>query len=493
MSMALSTLDNVAAGACEVRERGGTEAYQSGFPVLGNQTNLSIPAGDGRSAFHFRTGMHDTVGLVLLLLWLCMWFASPAPADWFDDSPPAWEPLLWGGKIETVQQSQTTLNATPSGGQQSTRAPDSQQADKAAESIDLERISRPTGPTNSSSPHGSAIPKPTLSNARDYYRAPFRVLSLRNMPPLYSSPILPGEGVWEWKDLPTDSNGWPVVYMTSYRPSVEYPNAIVHMLLFDMKRLSMKLYVGSGEPGASRASSVITPDKHHRLIAVTNALWKQRHSGEGGTVFRGTVLKDLAPGIATLVTYKDGSVDILEWNDTIPTSIVEDAKQLRHLIVKGGKVVTSVVKNGRESDAEIGLGYLLAENQPADNGGGMWGGYWGSPQPVHTSGSEWFIASRSAFGIRPDGNLVFAVGHHISTRDLAKALALAGCQRAIHGDANPYNVLGNLYYSDGNGGFLKKSKLSPDQSSDSVNRYVGRSYSSDFFGFFLKGTGKGPT
>ena len=86
----------------------------------------------------------------------------------------------------------------------------------------------------------------------DYQRVPFRVLTLKNIPPLYRSPVLPGEGVWEWTDMPKGDNGWPVLYRTSYRPSFEYPNAIVHMLLFDMKRLSMTLYLGSAEPGGSK-------------------------------------------------------------------------------------------------------------------------------------------------------------------------------------------------------------------------------------------------
>ncbi|MFH1113240.1 MAG: phosphodiester glycosidase family protein [Pseudomonadota bacterium] len=422
---------------------------------------------------------------------LCLWFVPPVQADWFDDSPPAWEPLLRGGKIGGDERNPSTSGETSEEAPSVPGPISPRQSEDAAASIDLTKIMGITGPAHQSPPLGPAIPKPTPTVVRDYYRAPFKVLSLRRIPPLYSSPVLPGEGVWEWKDLPTDANGWPVVYKTSYRPSVEYPNALVHMLLFDMKRLSMKLYVGSGEPGASRASSQIPPDENHLLVAVTNALWKQRHSGDAGTVYRGTVLKELAPGVATLVTYEDGSVDILEWSETTSPSMVKDAKQLQHLIVNDGKVVTSIVKNGQVSDSEIGLGYLLTETQPSNEAPMWWGGYWRNPQPEHTSGSEWFIASRSAFGIRKDGNLVFAVGHHISTKDLAKALVLAGCTRALHADANPYNVLGNLYYSDGNGGFLKKAKLSPDQSSDSVSRYVGRSYSSDFYGFFLKGDGKG--
>lgn len=314
---------------------------------------------------------------------------------------------------------------------------------------------------------------------------PYRVLELRNIPPLYTNPALPGEGIWQSQDLPTGENGWPVMYRTSYRPSVEYPNAVVHMVLFDMKRLSMRLYLGSAEPGAFKGASSIEPERMPRLLAVTNAMWKQRHSGDAGTIFRGEVLKHMAPGVASLVIYKDGSVDILEWNEGIPTALIRDAKQLRHLIVKDGKVVTRITAGGRPSDSEIGLGFLLSEQENPAPYYSYWGGFW-NRGPETTDGQEWFIATRSAFGIRPDGNLVFAVGHHISTKDLAKAMALAGCDRAIHGDANPHNVLGNLYYNDGNGNIVKKVKLSPDQKDYTLDRYLGRSYTSDFFGFFVR-------
>ncbi len=283
--------------------------------------------------------------------------------------------------------------------------------------------------------------------------------------------------------MPTDREGRPIGFRTSYRPSLEYPNAVAHMLVLDMKRLVMNLYIGSTEPGAGMAASSVEPDLRNQMVCVTNALWKQKHSGEGGAVFRGKVLKPLAHGVATIVTYKDNSVDILEWNEGIPLSLVKDARQLRHLIVKDGKVVDSVIKAGKKSDSEIGLGFLLVEDQQQSPEQNWWGGYGGGP--VNTYGPDWFIATRSAFGIRPDGNLVFAIGHHISTKDLAKALVLAGCERAIHADANPHNVVGNLYYFAPDGGTAKKAKLSPDQKNYTLDRY-DRSYSSDFFGFFLR-------
>ena len=345
-----------------------------------------------------------------------------------------------------------------------------------------ERLTKKFTPLLASSRNSSILLKPVIELAGDHSRAPFRTLFLRNIPPLYMTPAMPGEGVWQSGGLPTGKDGMPIVYTTSYRPSVRYANAVAHMMLFDMKQLSMKLYIGSTEPGGSSKTATVEPQDKSRLLAITNALWKQKHSGEGGAIFRGTVLKKLMPGLATIVAYNDDSVDILEWNDGIPTSLIRDARQLRHLIVKEGKVVDSVIQGGRRADSEIGLGFLLSEEEQAPNP--YWGGFAGLA-PTPTYGEEWFIATRSAFGIRKDGNLVFAIGHHISTKDLAKALVLAGCDRAIHGDANPHNVVGNLYYGNGDGEIVKRVKLSPEQRSYTLDRY-DRSYTSDFFGFFLK-------
>jgi hypothetical protein len=136
--------------------------------------------------------------------------------------------------------------------------------------------------------------------------------------------------------------------------------------------------------------------------------------------------------------------------------------------------------------AEIGLGSLLNEERPVIEVPA------GSPQEKptsklnFTSGDLWFLATRSAFGIRPDGNLVFAVGHHISTCDLAQALVLAGCVRAIHGDANPGNCVGVLYSSDGNGKIVDRVRLSPQQDKSTLDRYVKGSYPKDFFAFFRR-------
>ncbi len=299
-------------------------------------------------------------------------------------------------------------------------------------------------------------------------RDPLDMLKLDNIKPLYTSPALQGEGVWESSGAPRDSRGRPLVYKTFYRPSVDFPNAVVYMMVVDMSMTSIRYYVGSQEPAASKGNSEVEQNMRSKILAVTNAMWMQRHSKSAGAIFRGKVLYPMINGMASLIVYKDGSIDIQEWTPDIPVDLVQDARQLRHLIVKDGMVVQSVLRKGKLEDSEIGLGFLLG-------GGGK------DLDGKHA----WFVAHRSAFGIRKDGNLVFAIGHHIGSKDLAKALVLAGCERGLHGDANPDNIVANLYIRDIFGNMVRKVKLSPEQANYTLNRYDD-SYTKDFFAFFLK-------
>jgi hypothetical protein len=299
-------------------------------------------------------------------------------------------------------------------------------------------------------------------------RDPLDLIRLDNINPLYTSPKMSGEGVWQSADSPRDPKGRPVIYETFYRPSVDFPNAIVYMMVVDMSKVFMQYYVGTQEPGAYKAASSVERDMRPRIMAFTNAMWMERHSSGAGAMFRGNVIYPMVNGMATLIVYKDGSVDIREWGPDIPADLVRDARQLKHLVVKDGMVVQNVLKHGKLADSEIGLGFLLG-------GGGR----------DQDGKQHWYVADRSAFGIRRDGNLVFAIGHHIGTKDLAKALVLAGCVRGMHGDANPDNIVANLYIRDAYGNLVTKHRLSPEQPKYSLKRYEA-AYTKDFFGFFLR-------
>lgn len=295
---------------------------------------------------------------------------------------------------------------------------------------------------------------------------------LKPIPPLYSSPVLDGEGIWRAEELPSDRKGNPLVYRTVYRPSVEYPNAIVYMAAFDMQRVKARLFIGHTEPGIYEVSRRSGGEDLSKIVAITNAMWMQRHARGAGAIFRGREVYPMVAGMATLIIYRDDSVDIREWSDDIPRRLVKDARQLRHLIVKNGLVVEKVAKYNKIVDAEIGLGGFLVDKRGRST----------------MRKKEWFLADRSAFGIRDDGFLVFAMAHHCGTKDLAKALVLAGCKRAIHGDANIHNVVCNFYFRDDRDKIVKRDKLSPEQKKYTMRRY-DRGYSKDFFAFYEKGSG----
>ena len=311
-------------------------------------------------------------------------------------------------------------------------------------------------------------------------------VAVKNIQPLYAEPKMPNEGIWIKEDLSGGHDAVPLVYRTFYRPSDSFPNSIVYMMLLNMKQISPKLYLGAAEQYRKDSPSCIEPIDHCRLLAVTNALWQTRHAGKGGIILNGQVLKKMEPGVATIVVYQNDSVDVLEWSDEITLTDVRDARQLMHLIAKEGNVVTSVAKRGVLVSAEIGLGSLLNEDQPVVTVPATTWGEQPTQQLNTTSGDLWFLATRSAFGIRPDGNLVFAVGHHIGTVDLAKALVLAGCVRAMHADANPGNSVGVLYYTDATGKLVHKLGLSPLQDKSTADRYLSGPYQKDFFAFFRR-------
>lgn len=286
--------------------------------------------------------------------------------------------------------------------------------------------------------------------------------------PLYISPKVEGEGVWTSEGLPVGSDGRPLLYKTVYRPSLEYPNSIVYMAVFDANRLKPRLFIGHTEPGIHQISYRNEREDLSRIVAITNAMWMQQHARGAGAIFRGQEIYPMVDGMATLVVYRDNSVDIIEWTKDIPLNMVTDARQLRHLIVKNGKVVETIAKHGKLRDSEIGLGGFLVDN---------------SGRSTMAKRDLWFLANRSAFGVREDGNLVFAMGHHVSTKDLAKALALTGCKRAMHGDANIHNIVCNFYFRDGDDKIVKREKLSPEQKKYTMKRY-DHGYSKDFFAFY---------
>ena len=200
-----------------------------------------------------------------------------------------WAPGVYGGH-EYVKYETSTSRASD---KSSTTRNESAQVNSGVSLLaQAGRHATPTG--NRDKPDSSrqvteTVSVPVVGEFDLLSRDPLDQLRLDNIKPLYTSPGLPGEGVWESSEAPRDARGRPIIYRTFYRPSVEFPNAIVYMMVVDMSKAYMQYYVGSQEPAARLASSEIEPPLRSRIMAITNAMWMQRHSQGAGAIFRGKV------------------------------------------------------------------------------------------------------------------------------------------------------------------------------------------------------------
>jgi hypothetical protein len=232
---------------------------------------------------------------------------------------------------------------------------------------------------------------------RPYYRPP-------NIHPLIH-PALRGEGVWRATFAPGGSR--PPVLVTSYRPQPDYPQLVAGVAWIDHTRTSTWLYPGRLEPAvslASRGPMEIPQDMRSKLVASFNSGFKLSDSG-GGFATGGHTYAPLKNGLATIVRYRNGRVNLIAWNGgpTAGPNVVY-ARQNLPLIVNHGRA------NPNLSD------------------GPEWGATLGNAVQV------W----RSAIGIDKFGNLLYTAAAEQSVGSLAAILIHAGAVRAMEMDINTY-------------------------------------------------------
>jgi hypothetical protein len=185
---------------------------------------------------------------------------------------------------------------------------------------------------------------------------------------------------------------------------------------FDQSRVHLTLHSGTSDGGedASVYSARVSRHEIHSLIAAFNGGFKLSYR-EVGFMSAGRVAVPLSAGLASIVTYTDGSSDIGAWRAGVP---------------RPGGHVFSVLQNQR---------LLVDHGKGATNLASCIIACWGE-----TIGSRTLVA-RSGLGVRADGQLVWAAGEQLTPGGLAQALIAAGVQRAIELDINPDWVAGYLY------------------------------------------------
>jgi hypothetical protein len=218
-------------------------------------------------------------------------------------------------------------------------------------------------------------------------------------------PPLPGEGVW--RATLAGSGSGPPVLVSSFRPDPNYPRLVAGVAWIDHTRTSTWWYPGRLEPGVSlpsRGPMEVPPRLRSKLVATFNSGFKLSDS-RGGFAEGGHTYAPMTPGIATIVRYRDGRVDVTAW--------------------RGGATAAPDVIYARQN-----LPLIVNNRRPNPNlsDGPEWGATLGNAIRV------W----RSAVGIDRRGNLLYAAANDQTVASLAQIMIHAGAVRAMELDINTY-------------------------------------------------------
>ena len=309
---------------------------------------------------------------------------------------------------------------------------------------DIERIYYSLNAPSKGGPALKSLPKVGLQGAG--------VQSAYAPPPIRPviAPALPREGIWR-RTGPL-VNGGPPILVTTFRPDPEYPRMVAGVAWIDSSRTSLQLYPGRYEPpeASYRGAMEVPPALRSQLVATFSSGFKLEDSG-GGFAALGQVYAPLHAGMATLIGYRGGGVDVRTWAaGPRPGPSVLFARQNLPLIVQGG------VLNPRIGE------------------GSQWGATLGNAIRV------W----RSGVGVDVHGNLVFAAANDQTAQSLAEILQRAGAVRAMELDINSEWVTFNFY---GGWGARFPAKLLPDMHREAT-RYL-QPDDRDFFAVFARGSG----
>lgn len=222
-----------------------------------------------------------------------------------------------------------------------------------------------------------------------------------------------GQGTWSPAGRPVD--GHPAVYETSLvPPGGAVPAGIAWM---DTRLLSARLYSGSLSPGGGpyTYTAPVEPAQAATLVAAFNGGFQMDSAG-GGYYTEGRMVYPMRRGAASLVIYRDGSVDVGEWGTDV--SMTPEVVAVRQNLVP-------LVAGGRPTAVAASPDWQI------------WGDTCGATScapSVPGIEDQW----RSAVGVTASGALVYVTGPSLDPLQLAQLLARAGVVRGMELDINPY-------------------------------------------------------
>jgi hypothetical protein len=214
---------------------------------------------------------------------------------------------------------------------------------------------------------------------------------------------LPGEGVWKPTGAAID--GKPPVLVTTFRTERDYPRIVAYVAWFDHTRTAIGYYPGRYEPPSAtlRGPMEVPYGQRWRLLATFNSGFIYR-DGLNGDALNGHTNEPLKQGLATLVAYKNGHVNVVGWDGgPTPGPAIAWARQSLPLIIDHGRLSPKL------SDSTV-WGYTLG------NAVRVW---------------------RTGVGVDRRGNIIYAAADYQTVTTLARILQRAGAVRAMELDINP--------------------------------------------------------
>src|SRR5262249_57366997 len=124
-------------------------------------------------------------------------------------------------------------------------------------------------------------------------------------------------------------DGGPPALVTTFRTELAYPQIVAYVAWFDSTRTALAYYPGRYEPpnATLRGPMQVPSGQRWRLLATFNSGFIYS-DGLNGDALNGHVNEALKQGLATLVAYKNGRVNIVGWNEsTEPRQAIAWAQQ----------------------------------------------------------------------------------------------------------------------------------------------------------------------
>jgi hypothetical protein len=228
---------------------------------------------------------------------------------------------------------------------------------------------------------------------------------------------------WQAYGAPVD--GQPAMAQTLQTLDPKRPYAGIALVRVDLSKLQLHMMPGFLEPSHTAEIQHAFPNlglipsaDQARLFAAFNGGFKAVN-GHYGMMVNGITLLPPSSGLATIVIYRDGHVNIGAWGrDILPSSDILAYRENCPLILQNGQLNPEVSVDDRM----------------------VWG------QTIGNKEVTW----RTAIGLTRDGRyLIYAVGNGSTLESLAQALQKAGAYNAMQLDINRHYAHFVTYQSTG--------------------------------------------